>query len=216
MKYFFATVFVLASAVQLYASYKINPRLKAGSKGFVMASLLGFYVTAAPELRGAIIIALVFSLLGDMLLIKSSWLVFGGVAFGMAHFAYIFAYCQQISFGAIPVWIYIAAAVAYVAAIFAMLRFLWPYVSKRLKIAGTVYLTNISLMSYFALLQLLSLKTPYSAVVYLGSLIFILSDFILLIRNFRAEVRIKHKPFLVMLTYIVAQVLIVWGMMRIG
>lgn len=215
MKYFFAVAFILSSVIQLFASFRLIPKLKAGSKGFVLASLLGYYVAAAPELRPAMIMALVFSLLGDMLLIKSGWLLYGGVAFGVAHCMYIFAYWGQIDFAAIPLWVYFVAAALYIAAIAGMLAFLWHYVSKKLKAAGTAYLTNIGIMSYFALLQLLSLRSGPAAVVFAGSLIFILSDFVLLIRNFRAEVRLRHKPFIVMLTYIVAQAMIVWGMLRI-
>lgn len=216
MKYFFTVLFIVSSLVQLFASFKMYTKLKAFSKGFVIASLLGYYLVAADGPRPAVVMALVFSLMGDMLLIRSSWLVYGGFAFGFAHIMYIAAYWGQIDFSAIPAWAFIVAALCYAVLIFGMLRFLWPYVSKKLRVAGTAYLTNIGVMSYFALLQLLSLKSGAATLVYAGSCIFILSDFMLLIRNFHAHTNIKHKPFIVMLTYIVAQALIVWGMLRIG
>jgi uncharacterized membrane protein YhhN len=71
------------------------------------------------------------------------------------------------------------------------------------------------MMSYAALLQFLSLQSWWAGLVYAGTLIFMVSDFVLLLRNFRADIRIPKKPFVVMLTYILAQAAIVAGMMNL-
>ena len=83
MKYLFLGVFVLSAAVHLYASAKKDTGMRNFTKPFILLSLLGFYVLSARSLSGAIVLALIFSWLGDVLLIPKGvkWFTAGGIAF---------------------------------------------------------------------------------------------------------------------------------------
>ena len=68
MKYFCLAVFCLSTVVHLYASLRKDTRMRNVTKPFILLSLLGFYVLAARSPSVFIILALVFSWLGDVLL----------------------------------------------------------------------------------------------------------------------------------------------------
>ena len=83
MKYVFLAVFIVSTAVHLYASIRKDTRMRNISKPFILLSLLGFYVLAARSVSAAIVLALIFSWIGDVLLIPKGvkWFTAGGIAF---------------------------------------------------------------------------------------------------------------------------------------
>ena len=68
MKIVFLAVFILSTAVHLYASARQDKKLRNLTKPFLLLSLLGFYVLAARSPSAAVILALLFSWIGDVLL----------------------------------------------------------------------------------------------------------------------------------------------------
>ena len=69
MKYVFLVAFIVSTAIHLYASLKQNTKLRNYSKPFILLALLGFYALTARSVLLAIILALIFSWIGDVLLI---------------------------------------------------------------------------------------------------------------------------------------------------
>lgn len=216
MRYVFACLFAIATAIQLWACYVKHRRMKDISKGFLMLFLLGWYLTAAVPINYLIVAAIIFSFIGDMLLIKDSLLLIGGVSFFFAHVAYVFSYAQTISWTAIPPAFCIGMAVFYFVLAVSMLGILYKFARPPYFAGAVLYLTMISAMGYFALMQWYCTGGIYAMLVYIGTLLFTISDFVLLSRNDQSKVfGFSQKYTVVMSTYIFAQALIVYGMAHI-
>ncbi len=105
IKYIFLAVFIVSTAIHLYASIKKDSKKRNITKPFILLSLLGFYIFAAREILLFIILALFFSWLGDVLLIPkgTKWFTAGGIAFMISHAFFIAGYNKDVVFSAIPV-----------------------------------------------------------------------------------------------------------------
>ncbi len=213
MKYVFLAVFVFSTAVHLYASLRKDTRMRNVTKPFILLSLLGFYVLAARFVSLAIILALVFSWLGDVLLMPKGikWFTAGGIAFMISHAFFIAGYCRDIVFSRIPVFaivllaLFFAAAVAY---IFAKLR---PHLPKALFYPMFLYLLINGAMNCFAYFRCMSGVTAATLTTAVGAALFFVSDSALFFVRFNKNGRLKTH-FLVMLTYSLGELLIVLGL----
>lgn len=213
MEYAFLALFVVSSLLHLYGSLKSDKKLRARTKGFILLSLLGWYCCAAAEPEPVVIAAVLLSWLGDMLLIPDGikWFALGGTAFGLSHICFILAYLEKTDFSSVPLWAAVAAALVYCAAALLVFRSLKPHLPKRLFPPMLAYLLVNGAMNCFALFQLISLPCLAGAVTYIGATQFFVSDATLFNVRFRKNGRLKTH-FLVMLTYIIAEFLIVLGL----
>ena len=91
MKHVFLAVFILSTAVHLYGSIRKDSKLRNVTKPFLLLSLLGYYILAARTPSAAVILALIFSWIGDVLLIPKGvkWFTAGGIAFMVSHAFFI-------------------------------------------------------------------------------------------------------------------------------
>ena len=91
MKTISIIIFVVSTAIHLYASLKQDKKLRNYTKPFILTSLLGFYVASTNELRVVTILALLFSWIGDLWLMIPGvkWFAIGGVSFMISHFFFI-------------------------------------------------------------------------------------------------------------------------------
>ena len=69
MNILFAIIFAIVTAIHLFASLKKNKKLRNRTKPFILLALLAFYCSTVKEIRLSVILALLFSWLGDVLLI---------------------------------------------------------------------------------------------------------------------------------------------------
>ena len=92
-------IFGIAVAGVLLADILEVAWLFTMTKPLIMASLLFFYsVSSGPEHRSnVLVVAIVFSLAGDVLLMKEEYFVLGLVAFLLSHLFYIFTYRQFVN-----------------------------------------------------------------------------------------------------------------------
>ncbi len=217
MEYIMLAVFAVSSVIHLYASLKSNIKLRAQSKAFILAALCGWYVFASASPSWLVIAALLFSWLGDVLLIPKGikWFAAGGVAFVISHVSFVVAYCQNISFAGLPIAAVIAAAAVYLAASLLVFKGLKGSLPKALFFPMFGYLLLNGTMNCFALFQLLSLKNAAGLIVYIGATLFFASDSLLFYVRFKKNTRIKNH-FPVMLTYIIGEFLITLGLMLIA
>ncbi len=212
MNYVFIAAFAAFSAVHLYASWRCDKLLRAVTKVFLLPLLLGWYLTTAQAPLGIVIAALASSWIGDVLLIFGPvGFALGGTSFFISHLCFAAAYCMHVDFALVPVWLIAAAALAYITAVVLVFRGLAGYVKPKTLYAGmSGYLVVNGAMNCFALFQLVTLPCLATAVMYAGALSFFVSDSILFYVRFR-----KGKPFKthfgVMLTYLLAELLIVTG-----
>jgi uncharacterized membrane protein YhhN len=94
-----------------------------------------------------------------------------------------------------------------------MVSFLMPFLGD-LKIPVTIYASIISIMLLFAFNGFLVWEKPGNLLVFLGAFFFIISDSILAINKFYAP--IPKSSFFIMLTYLLAQYLIVIGILKLN
>ena len=216
MIYFFLSVFAISGVIHLYASLKSNKRLRAQTKPFILLGLLGWYSCAASPVLTIVIAALLTSWLGDVLLIPKGvkWFTIGGISFLASHICFALAYLPQISFGTLPLWVIIAAALAYFIASCLVFKGLRDSLPKMLFIPMFIYLLANGTMNCFALYQLISLPCAATAVTFCGAMLFFASDSALFYTRFKENSVFKNH-FFVMLTYIIGEFLIVWGLILI-
>jgi uncharacterized membrane protein YhhN len=158
---------------------------------------------------------LLFSFIGDALLIKSGtgWFIAGMIAFLITHLCYtgFFLRIAKVKFTNATEFA-IAAVIVSVISV-KILQFLGPYLGE-MKLPVKIYVAAISVMAATAanLLGNKLLKILATSFFIPGALLFMLSDAVLAVNHF-----IYHEPFLdvvVMMSYGYAQCLMVQGFAR--
>jgi uncharacterized membrane protein YhhN len=164
-------------------------------------------------LRNAVLGALLFSMMGDVLLMFSGALFFmlGLGAFLLAHVFYIGAFSSIVSFkngflSQNPWW-----ATPFVAFPICLLIFLWNGIPPDMKIPVAAYASVISVMA----LSVVNLKgkvtDPAFWTLLAGALLFVISDSSLAFAKFGQS--FEGERLVIMGTYIGGQFLLVWGVL---
>ena len=213
MKIVFLAVFFVSTAVHLYASLRKDTRLRNITKPFILLSLLGFYVLAARSVSAAIVLALVFSWLGDVLLIPRGikWFTAGGIAFMISHAFFVLGYTRDVVFSRIPVFLIVLLAVFFAAAVAYIFSKLRPHLPKALFYPMFLYLLINGAMNCFAIFRCVSGPSAATVTTAIGAALFFVSDTALFFVRFKKDGRLKTH-FLVMLTYSIGEFLIVLGL----
>ena len=214
MKYVFLAVFIIATAIHLYASLKQDKKMRNMTKPFILLALYGFYVLAARVPSTFIILALIFSWLGDVLLMPKGvkWFTAGGIAFMISHVFFILGYLKDVNFAAIPVWLVILLAVFFVSVVTYIFSKLKPHLQKALFYPMFLYLLINGAMNCFAIFRWVSVPSAATLTTAIGAALFFISDSSLFFVRFNKESRMKTH-FLVMLTYSIGELLIVLGLL---
>lgn len=225
MQYLYLGLFIVITGLHLYASLKKNDGLRAITKGLILMMILGFYLESlhagnlfglplsTAEMSWLLVIALMFSWLGDMLLIGKGlkWFVPGGIAFMVSHAFFIATYAQFIDFSKIPLWLIIVPAVVFATVVTILFTKLRQYLKPGLFIPMFFYLLLNGGMNCFALYRLFAAPSLGTILTAVGAVLFFISDCTLFFVRFNKDCRIKsHFP--VMLTYSVGEFLIVLGL----
>ena len=152
-----------------------------------------------------------FSTLGDVFLMSEGSLFFilGLSSFLIAHLAYISIFYELTN----PVFrkgIYNYLLFGLFIYEFILLQYLWPNL-EGMKAPVLIYATTICVMLWVALLLFRTNKSKGSILIILGALSFVCSDSLLSIRLFMDD--FEYAQFWVMCTYLLAQYLIVSGLL---
>lgn len=214
MKYVFLAAFILSTAVHLVASIRKDTRMRNISKPFLLLSLLGFYVLAARSASAAIVLALIFSWIGDVLLIPNGvkWFTAGGISFMISHAFFVLGYIKDIDFSRIPGLLVVALAIFFAAVVAYIFSKLKPYLPKALFYPMFLYLLINGTMNCFAIFRGVSIPTAATIITAIGAALFFISDTSLFFVRFKKNSRLKTH-FLVMLTYSIGEFLIVCGLL---
>lgn len=217
MKYVFLAAFFAVSALHLYASYIADKKLRAKTKPFLLLFLLSWYCCSVDAPSVLIILALVFSWLGDVLLLPDgrAWFTAGGISFMVSHAFFVGAYSKNVVFSAVPGWVIVLAALVYFTLTFFVFKSLKLHLPKSLFYPMAFYLMINGTMNCFAIFQLISKPCLGTAITFFGATLFFVSDSTLFFVRFKKDGRLKTH-FVVMLTYIIAEFLIVLGLLLIG
>ena len=210
-------IYLAILAVDLYAVYSGNETIRYASKTLLMPMLVARFVTdtksSALSLKKWVILALVFSWMGDILLmfesLNSNYFIFGLIAFLIAHVFYIVLFDQirvkekfkQSLLPLLPIAIYY----------FLLISLLQPNLGGMQKPVSIYGLVISVMLSFAADLWRLRDKTVSFLIIF-GALLFITSDSLLAINKFHKQ--FEYAGIAVMLTYGIAQLLITLGAAR--
>ena len=211
--YAFAAVFIISTAIHLYASLKQIDKMRNITKPFILLALLGFYVVTASEVYIAIVLALFFSWLGDVLLIPKGvkWFTAGGIAFMVSHAFFIAGYCKDIVFSSIPIVLIVLLAVFFAVTVGFIFSKLKEHLPKALFYPMFLYLLINGAMNCFAIFRCVSNPTAATITTAIGAALFFVSDTSLFFVRFKKDSKLKTH-FVVMLTYSIGEFLIVLGL----
>jgi len=178
-------------------------------KPFIIPFLLIYYFLSTTSLNILVILALMFSTIGDIFLLfrkSKTFLIFGLVSFLLAHVSYIATFLLTFKLSLIPSLCYLLI-IPYVIFGIVMFKSL-KLEEKAIKMEVVMYISVVVLMSFLSLLRFYSVSFKSFILTFSGSILFIISDSILSVRYF-GEKRIRGE--FVTITYILAQFLIVLG-----
>lgn len=186
----------------------------------VLIPILGFgvYFYRKFPSKNILLTALLFSWIGDIVLlfadIAEIYFILGLVSFLISHITYCILFNKQIKSGIKRnIIVFGIGSVIIAFYLIGMLSLLLPTLGD-LKIPVTVYASVISIMLLFAFNGFLVWEKPGNKYVFIGAIVFVLSDSILAINKFYSP--IEKSSFFIMLTYLVAQYLIVVGILKLN
>ena len=206
-------IFFLVTGVHLYASLKQDRKLRNLTKPFILLSLLAFYCFSTDHISLTVVAALLFSWLGDVLLMPKGvkWFTAGGISFMVSHFFFILSYAREVDFMHLPVWLIVLLAASFTTASIIIFYHLRPHLPKALFYPMFLYLMINGAMNCFAWFRSLTISGRAGMITAVGALLFFISDCSLFFVRFDKNSRLKTH-FLVMLTYSVGEFLIVLGL----
>lgn len=213
MKYIFLIVFIVSTAVHLYASLKSDKPLRDKTKPFILLSLLGFYCYSVETIEYTVVLALVFSWIGDVLLIPKGvkWFTAGGISFMISHFFFILSYNKSVNFSLINPLIIVILAIFFIVVVTIIFSRLKEHLPKPLFYPMYLYLLINGTMNCFAIFRFISCMDLGGIITVIGAILFFISDSALFFVRFKKNCLLKTH-FLVMLTYSIGEFLIVLGL----
>ncbi len=203
--------------VHLYSRLSRRRVLKNVTKALLLIFLLLWYLFAADPVRPIVVAAILFSWTGDLLLIPdgTKWFAAGGVAFMLSHLCFMCSYAAHIRFAELPLWVILLSLAAYTGAVIIIFRELKGSLPTTLYLPMKGYLLINGAMNCFALWQMMTSPCHASAIAYAGGVLFFLSDSLLFYVRFVDKYK-NRSHFGVMLTYMLGELLIVFGLILLG
>ena len=206
-------LFFIVTGIHLYASLKQDKPLRNKTKPFILLLLLAFYCLSADKIAPTVVAALLFSWLGDVLLIPQGikWFTAGGISFMVSHFFFILSYAALTDFSVINKVIMVILPIAFFVSSSIVFKYLKPHLPKQLFYPMYLYLLINGAMNCFAWFRSMSSAGAAAILTAIGALLFYVSDTSLFFVRFDKDSRLKTH-FLVMLTYSIGELLIVLGL----
>lgn len=212
----FIILYLLAVALNLLSTLKQKEKLFAITKPLLMLLLALYCVFREFPFPDRLLLgALLACWLGDVLLIPKGnrWLTVGGLAFLAGHILFILNFAKRIDLHQLPLPVLIPVALLYLLAGGFVMARIWKQVPWPLRIPMAGYLLCNAVTNLFALTWLLDVPGLWPAVAYAGSLLFFLSDSVLLLARFDENCPPRlNSNFLVMSTYTAGVLLITLGL----
>ncbi|MBB4802972.1 putative membrane protein YhhN [Flavobacterium nitrogenifigens] len=186
----------------------------------ILIPVIGFgaYFYRKFPTQNTLLAALFFSWVGDVILLFTDlgeiYFILGLVAFLTAHILYCILFNKQNRIRKKQnKSLFIIGSILIALYLIGMVSFLMPHLGD-LEIPVSVYASIISIMLLFAVNGLLVWEKPGNFLVFLGAFFFVVSDSILAVNKFYAP--IPKSSFFIMLTYLLAQYLIVLGILKLN
>lgn len=219
-------IFAIIVIVELLGRLIDNINLEYGAKPLIMVWIAIYFLLHAEKksFRTPVLLAFFFSWVGDMLLMFSGgynnemffYAGVGGFFFAQIMYITVFLkYAEQKAKGFLlrsPLWI--IPLLAYLAGIYI---FLYPGLEGMMKAIILIYAISLIGMSLAALNRKGRVGKQTFILVFIGSILFVISDSLIAVNKFYFEAgmtdaEFPHPGFWIMLTYIAAQYLIMRGL----
>lgn len=188
-------------------------------KPFLLPILLvAVYFSESFKTKKIVMTALIFSWIGDVILLFADkgeiYFILGLVAFLISHLFYIVLFNKQTIIKSISNKLSFGAGIGLILIYFSvMIGTLGPKLGS-LTLPVVIYAVVISTMLYYALKGSYQWNSiPYNSVL-IGAVFFISSDSILAFNKFYQP--IPQASFSIMITYLLAQYSIVWGILNLN
>ena len=204
-------LFAVSTASLLVAILFEQHTLYLATKPLLMISLLLYFVSASggyPTWRVYVVIALLFSLAGDVLMMSDNMFIGGLASFLLAHVCYIATYLKT---GAGEGRLSPLDITKFVMLGIVMTWLLYPRLDGML-IPVLLYTLVLVTMGLLAHKRRGATSTTSFSLVSTGASLFVISDCLIAVNRFAFEVPAGH--ILIMSTYIVAQYLIIQGLLK--
>lgn len=210
-------LFAIIVIVELLGRLLDNIQMEYFVKPLIMIWIAVYFMLFAKKTAFTIpvLLAFFFSWVGDNLLMlsgKNELFFFAGVGgFFCAQVTYIYIFTKFSETGGKGylqknLWL----SVFFLAYVAGMLVLLFPGLEGMMKPVITIYALSLILMSMMALNRSGRVGAMSFKLVFIGSLLFLLSDSMIAFNKFHSEIPLAG--FLIMLTYIAAQYLIMRGL----
>lgn len=212
---FFVVFFILVFIETIIANFEGLQGLHYISKPLIVGSLIVYFFKNNKHLNSHTkkftSLALIMSLIGDILLLfvyKSEYFFIAGLlAFLTAHIMYCLVFLKYRNASTKP-YVFIALLLVYALGLFSVLK----SGLGDLLIPVIIYMCVILLMAVSAFLRRRKVNTTSFNFVFIGALVFMLSDSLLALNKFYEPLALAD--FSIMFTYALAQLLIVLGLLK--
>ena len=213
MKTIVLILFFTVTGIHLYASFKQDKPLRNKTKPFILITLLAYYCMSAELIATTVVLALIFSWIGDVLLIPkgNKWFTAGGISFMISHFFFMLSFAALTDFNKISTAVMVILPVLFFISTGIIFKYLRPYLPERLFYPMLLYLLINGGMNCFAWFRAMSTAGTAAVVTAIGALLFYVSDTSWFFVHFNKDSRLKT-DFLVMLTYSAGELMIVLGL----
>lgn len=215
--------FVITSVLHLLGELLYNQPLQTFTKPLLIPLLTLYFLTSVrfqfSRFNTAVSIGLFFSFLGDTLLLfadrQANLFIFGLLSFLVTHFCYLFAFSGYPGARRGQVIRHPWLVLPFLLFLIGYHALLLSSIPPELYFPVIFYSVAIITMSLSVLNLRQLISTPAFVVLFSGALLFVASDSILAFHKFQHQVQIPYVGFLIMLTYLLGQYLIVKGVIRI-
>lgn len=209
----FPTLLLLTGVLHLYSCLKEKEKLRMISKPFLMPLLGVCWMLLAKQPSYLVLWGILLGGLGDIALLwplKRKPFLCGLLFFLFGHICYLFYIFTSSRITTGIMWPVLTALV-YLAGSLVVYVKTRKEIPPVLRIPSFMYMLALSALSACTLLVLISSPSPGKAVAFAGATLFLMSDGILSQMLFIKKEETGKLNFIVMLTYIGAQVLLALG-----
>ncbi len=209
------TLFIIISAIELYAVKIDNQKLRYFSKPLLMPLLIWIYIVGTLNIDYVLVTGLIFCLFGDIFMLGSKnkiiYFISGLSSFLVGLVIYTIIFTQSSGWLTnLPLFYYLFL-VPYSAGASIFYKILKPELNA-MRLPVIVYICVLVCMSFAALTRGHVYSGTEFWLPFAGSILFITSDMIIAYDQFLGKEKTSRVS--IMFTYISAQVLIVSGLMN--
>ncbi len=205
------SLYSLINSIHLYSLYVENTPLKRYSKPLLIPSLMLFYYLSSSKVSKTLFTALFFAFLGDTFLMYQKTFILGCFTFCLGNTLYAYLNYKKINKINFPLLI-TSLSIFYSIYLFGMFPYVKSYLGEMIYLVF-LYFIPLVFMNSFAFYNMCNNRDTKSILLFIGTLCFMISDYILTIVWY---VKPNYPMYLineyVMVTYLSAQGLLTYGL----